>query len=103
MECTCAYLVNFKSFGTSSYSFLGLYGSLSLYRDYQTLVFNTDFVSSGYVPSRNDSLNYEIFSLHRRVIIHQECIILYEIYMLHIYNSKICVLLGSHDGSSESY
>jgi hypothetical protein len=47
MECTCAYSVNFKSFGTSSYSFSGLYGSLSLYRDYQTLVFNTDFISSG--------------------------------------------------------
>jgi hypothetical protein len=47
VECTCAYSVNFKSFGTSSYTFLGLYGSLSLYRDYQTLMFNTDFISSG--------------------------------------------------------
>jgi hypothetical protein len=47
--------VNFKSFGTSSYSFSGLYGSLSLYRDYQTLVFNTDFIS-GKVPSRNYNL-----------------------------------------------
>jgi hypothetical protein len=103
MECTCAYLVNFKSFGISSYSFLGLYGSLSLYRDYQTLVFNTDFVSSGKVPSRNYNLIYEIFSLYMRVLIRQECIIQYEIYMLHIYNSKIRVLLGSHDGSSESY
>jgi hypothetical protein len=43
-----------------------LYGSLSLYRGYQTLVFNTDFVSSEKVPSRNYNLNYEIFSLHRR-------------------------------------
>jgi sensor histidine kinase YesM len=89
VECTCAYSVNFKSFDTSSYSFSGLYGSLSLYRGYQTLVFNTDFVSSGMVPSRNDNLNYEIFSLHRRVIIHQECIIWYEIYMLHVHNSNI--------------
>jgi hypothetical protein len=55
----------------------------------QTFVFNTDFVSSGKVPYRNYNLNYEIFSLHRRVIIHQECIIQYETYMLHIYNSKI--------------
>jgi hypothetical protein len=37
------------------------------------------------------------------VFICQECIIRYEIYMLHIYNSKIWVLLGSHDESSESY
>jgi hypothetical protein len=64
MECTCAYSVNFKSFYTSSYFFLGLYGSLSLYRGYQTLVFNTDFVSSGKVPSGNYNLNYEILSLH---------------------------------------
>jgi hypothetical protein len=49
--------VNFKSFGTSSYSFSGLYGSLSLYRDYQTLVFNIDFVSSGKIPSGNYNLN----------------------------------------------
>jgi hypothetical protein len=49
MECTCAYSVNFKSFCTSSYTFLGLYGSLSLYRGYQTLMFNTYFVSSGKV------------------------------------------------------
>jgi hypothetical protein len=89
VECTCAYSVNFKSFGTSSYSFSGLYGSLSLYRDYQTLVFNTDFISSGKVPSRNYNLIYEVFSLHRRVFIRQDCIIRYEIYMLHIYNSKI--------------
>jgi hypothetical protein len=53
MKCTCAYLVNFKSFGTLSYSFSGLYGSLSLYRDYQSLVFNTDFISSGKVSLRN--------------------------------------------------
>jgi hypothetical protein len=57
MECTCAYSVNFKSFGTTSYSFSGLYGSLSLYRDYQTLVFNTDFISSRKVPSENYNLN----------------------------------------------
>jgi hypothetical protein len=55
--CTCAYSVIFKSFGASYYSFLGMYGSLSLYRSYQTLVFNTDFVSSGKVPSGNDNLN----------------------------------------------
>jgi hypothetical protein len=89
VECTCAYSVNFKSFGTSSYSFTGLYRSLSLYRDYQTLVFNTDFISSGNVPSRSYKLIYEIFSLHRRVFIRQECIIRYEIYMLHVDNSKI--------------
>jgi hypothetical protein len=89
MECTCAYSVNFKSFRTSSYSFLGLYGSLSLYRDYQTLVFNTDFISSGKVPLRNYNLIEEIFSLHRRVFIRQECIIRYKIYMLHIYISNI--------------
>jgi hypothetical protein len=33
-----------------------LYGSLSYYRDYQTLVFNTDFISYGKVPSRNYNL-----------------------------------------------
>jgi hypothetical protein len=49
--------VNLKSFGTSSYFVSGLYGFLSLYRGYQTLVFNTDFVSSGKVPSGNDNLN----------------------------------------------
>jgi hypothetical protein len=69
MECICAYSVNFKSFGTLSYSFSGLYVSLSLYRDYQTLVFNTDFISSGKVPLRNYNLISEIFSLHRRVFI----------------------------------
>jgi hypothetical protein len=37
--------------------FLGMYGSPSLYRGYQTLVFNTDFVSSGKVPSGNYNLN----------------------------------------------
>jgi hypothetical protein len=57
MECTCAYSVNVKSFCTLSYSFSGLYGSLSLYRGYQTLVFNTDFVSSGKVSSGNYNLN----------------------------------------------
>jgi hypothetical protein len=56
VECTCAYSVNFKSFDTSSYSFSGLYGSLSLYRDYQTLVFNTDFISCGKVPLRSYNL-----------------------------------------------
>jgi hypothetical protein len=55
--CTCVYSMNFKSFGTSSYFFLGLYGSLSFYIGYQTFVFNTDFVSSGKVPSRNYNLN----------------------------------------------
>jgi hypothetical protein len=89
VECTCACSVNFKSFGTSYYSFSGLYGSLSLYMGYQTFVFHTDFVSSGKVPCRNYNLNQEIFSLHKRVIIHQECIIQYKIYMVHIYNSKI--------------
>jgi hypothetical protein len=64
MKCTCAYSMNFKSFCTSSYSFSGMYGSLSLYRGYQTLVFNTDFVSSGKVPSENYNLNQVIFSLH---------------------------------------
>jgi hypothetical protein len=57
MEYTRAYSVNFKSFGTSSYSFSGMYGSLSLYMGYQTFVFNTNFVSSGKVPSRNYNLN----------------------------------------------
>jgi hypothetical protein len=71
VECTCAYSVNFKSFGTSSYSFSGLYGSLSLYMGYQTLVFKTQTFSSRKVPSGNYNLNKEIFSLHRRVIIHQ--------------------------------
>jgi hypothetical protein len=55
--CTCAYSVNYKSFGISYYSFSGLYGSLSLYMGYKTLVFNTDFVSSGKVPFRNYNLN----------------------------------------------
>jgi hypothetical protein len=32
VECICAYSVNFKSIGTSSYFFSGLYGFLSLYR-----------------------------------------------------------------------
>jgi hypothetical protein len=57
VECTCDYSVNFKSFDTSSYSFSGMYGSLSLYRGYQTLVFNTDFVSSEKVLSRDYNLN----------------------------------------------
>jgi hypothetical protein len=69
--------------------FSGLYGSLSLYWGYQTLVWNIDFVSSWKVPVGNYNLNYEIFSLHWRVVIHQECIIRYEIYMLYIYKSKI--------------
>jgi hypothetical protein len=34
-----------------------MYGSLSFYRGYKTLVFNTDFVSSGKVPSENYNLN----------------------------------------------
>jgi hypothetical protein len=55
--CTCAYSVNFKSSDTSYYSFSGLYGSLSLYKGYQILVFNTDFVSSEKVPSENYNLN----------------------------------------------
>jgi hypothetical protein len=54
MECTCSYSVNFKSFGTSSYSFSDLYGSLSLYRDYQTLVFNKNFISSEKVLSERE-------------------------------------------------
>jgi hypothetical protein len=57
VESTCTYSVNFKSICTSSYSFLGLYVSLSLYRGYETLVFNIDFVSSGKVPSGNYNLN----------------------------------------------
>jgi hypothetical protein len=57
VECTCAYSVNFEFFGTSSYSFSGMYGSLSLNRGYQTLVFNTDFVSSEKVPSGNYNLS----------------------------------------------
>jgi hypothetical protein len=65
VESTCAYSVNFKSFGTSSYSFSGLYESLSLYMGYQTFVFNTNFVSFGKVPSRNYNINLEIFSLHK--------------------------------------
>jgi hypothetical protein len=57
VECTCAYSVSFKSFGTSSCSVLGMYGSLSLNRGYQTLVFNIYFVSSGKVPSGYYNLN----------------------------------------------
>jgi hypothetical protein len=68
MECTCAYSVNFKSFVTSSYSFSGLYGSLSLYRDYQTLVFNTDFISSGKIPLRNYNLYIGECSFIRNVL-----------------------------------
>jgi hypothetical protein len=67
VECTCAYSVNFKSFGTSSYSFSGMYGSLSLYRDYQTLVFNTYFISSGKVPLRNYNLIGDILSTQESV------------------------------------
>jgi hypothetical protein len=33
MECTCAYSVNFKSFGISSYSFFGSVWVLSAFRD----------------------------------------------------------------------
>jgi hypothetical protein len=57
VECTCAYSVNFKSFSTLSYFFSGLYGSLSLYRSYQTLVFSIDFVSSEKVSSGKYNLS----------------------------------------------
>jgi hypothetical protein len=62
----------------SLYPFIGI---IKLWCLTQTLFLLKRFHEGTIISSRR-------YSLHKRVFIHQECIIQYEIYMLHIYNSK---------------